>query len=227
MQDTDAELLIQYDSVAGHCVDGELFHQDNVRWGDTPLGLSGGCTLGSAGCLCTVAAGMLAAVFGVDTDPGRLNRWLCRNGGFTGGNRLNFGALEKFGLDGTVIDCSRVPAPMDIVIDTLQIGGGVLAKVDFLPGGHLNEHWVRILECSEEDCLIHDPWLPESAGAYFLMARYAHPSWDNPARAIFRLAIYLADELLSTPRTFSEHAPRLSPAGATAQSNISTFGGVL
>lgn len=172
-----------------------LFSQPDPRWGDIMLGTSGGQTIASAGCLLSVAAAMLCE-FGARTDPGRLNRWLCRNNGYTHGNNIIFSALSRFAADrgifvaSDIVDCGNIPAPMGRVRDTLRGGGAVLAKVDFRPGGAVQQHWVRLLACDEADCLIHDPWLPPGTAAYSLMARYAHHTWNDPARVIFRLALY-------------------------------------
>lgn len=168
-----------------------MFSQLDPRWDGVPLGVYGGHTLGTAGCLVDAAAGMMVA-FGKDTDPGRLNRWLCKNNGFVSGNLLSFGALEAFGgLDGVVVDCLQVAAPMDEVAAVLDAGGGVLALVDFVPGGSVNQHWVRVLRLAGDDALIHDPWFPPDVGAYWMLPVYAHHTWDDAARSIFRLAMYL------------------------------------
>lgn len=165
------------------------FSQRDPRWESVRLGLSYQ-TMGAYGCLVTSIASMLAD-FGVDTDPGRLNRWLARNGGFVNGNLMVFGALEKFGvslLD--LVDCSTRPAPMDRIRQAMLSGEGVVAMVDFNPGGTVNQHWVRSLRITDDDALIMDPWAPPGYEVYWLMARYAQPAWNDPSRALFRVAIY-------------------------------------
>ena len=171
-----------------------MFSQNDDRWRDVALGVGGYQTIGSAGCLLCVSASMLKH-FGVDTDPGRLNRWLCRNNGYVGGNRIVFSALVRCAdasgvhISVSVIDCMRIPAPMDLVEDTLSADGVVLAKVDFAPGGSIQQHWVQITDVEDDDCLVFDPWLP-FGGPYYLMARYAHYTWDDPERTLFRLALF-------------------------------------
>lgn len=167
-----------------------LFSQADERWGRVNLGTGGGHTLASAGCLVTAVAGMLADTFEVMTDPGRLNRWLCRNGGFVYGNLFVFDSLRQLGIASAVVDCELTPAPIDEVAVMLDAGGAVLAEVDFYPGGTVQRHWVRILRVVTDDCEMHDPWLPPGSGMYSLMARYGHYSWPGPARALFRLAFY-------------------------------------
>lgn len=173
------------------------FSQHNPRWADRRVG-TGRLTLDRTGCLVCAATGVLTEA-DVDTNPGRLNRWLGRHGGFASGNLFVFSAIEPLGvvLD-AVVDCSRVPAPMGRVEETLGAGGWVLAKVDFSPWTPVvNQHWVEVLEATDTDCAIADPWLPPGSEEIALMARYARASWPGPARAILRLALYLP--LLSPP----------------------------
>lgn len=161
-----------------------MYAQRDPRFSSVPLGTSGGATIGSRGCLITAAARMHSL------DPGTFNRWMCRNGGFVSGNHAVFTKLgEKSGLSCEVVDCSHIAAPMDKVQKVLDSDGYVLAKIDFYPGGGVQEHWVGILKLTGDDALIHDPWL-ENGGPYWLMPRYGHYTWNGPGRAIFRLALY-------------------------------------
>src|SRR6201998_4961800 len=57
------------------------FAQDDPRWSDVRLGPSTD-TLGNEGCAVTSAA-MVAAFYGIKTDPQQLNAFLTRTGGFT------------------------------------------------------------------------------------------------------------------------------------------------
>ena len=57
------------------------FAQDDPRWSDIHLGPSTD-TLGDEGCAVTSAA-MVAAFYGIKTDPRQLNAFLTRTGGFT------------------------------------------------------------------------------------------------------------------------------------------------
>lgn len=177
-----------------------MYSQQDERRADLRLGTSR-VTIGSYGCLLNVAAAAACdLVPGLRLDPESLNRWLVRNNGYTGGNLFVFNALETLGvvLD-AVIDCYRQAAPMEQVAQARREDRQVLALVDFRPGGGVGQHWVRLLspvwrECpgqpSMSDYVIHDPWLPEGKNEIRLLPRYALPTWDNAARAIFRLAIY-------------------------------------
>lgn len=185
-----------------------MYQQQDEPWAGIPLGQRGGETIGTAGCLLTIGAEMNSRKKEITRfkkngmqnfpllyprplcDPGTLNRWLCRNNGYTSGNLIVFSKLgEPAGLAVEVIDCSRKPAPMDKIQATLDAGGYPLVKVDFKPGGSIQQHWVRILELTDDDALIHDPWLPDG-GPYWLMARYSHWTWDDVARAVYRVALY-------------------------------------
>ena len=196
------------------------FGQRDPRWSDVPLGTYGGHTLGTAGCLVSVAAGMLVDVVEEEIDPGRLNRWLCRAGGFVNGNLVSFGALEAFGLSGVVIDCYSWAAPMDEVAVVLGECGGVLALVDFIPGGSVNQHWVRILRLDGDDAWMHDPWLPPGVGPYWMMPRYGHYMWDGPARTIFRLAMYLPDAAVMARAVAGVDGVAMTPARDARQGAV-------
>ncbi len=171
------------------------FSMLDPRWCKAPLGVAGGHTIGTAGCLVSASAGMLCDSFNFDTDPGRLNRWLCRAGGYVQGNLLKFSILNDLAaLSGQVIDCYNVPAPMAEVKKVINAGGGAVGLVDFYPGGTIQQHWIRILRVTERDCLVHDPWLPPGFTQYWLLPAYAHWTWDNAARAIFRLALWWRED---------------------------------
>lgn len=185
-----------------------MYTQLDERWANIPLGQRGGETIGMAGCLLTLGAEMLTEdgncmrqrgflpgivtrlSLGMQLDPGTLNRWLCRNNGYKSGNLIVFAKLgERAGLGCEVIDCANIAAPMDKVQTTLDAGGYPIVKVDFQPGGVIQQHWVRILELTNDDALVHDPWLLDG-GPYWLMARYGHWAWKNVARAVYRMALY-------------------------------------
>jgi len=169
------------------------FSQRDPRWASELLG-TGPLTLGQAGCLVTAMASMLVDVAGVPTDPGRLNAWLRSNNGFVDDDLFHFQAVEGLGLRlmwwKTYAD---TPAPTEIIADRLTAGFGVVAKVDFRPGGQTQQHWVRVLAASKstepERWQIMDPWQLPGREAQTL-AKYAAPGWDA-ARALFAFAIYV------------------------------------
>jgi len=167
------------------------FSQRDPRWADIRLGLSGQETIGLAGCLMTCVASLVRDIAGLDTDPGRLNRWLARNGGYLDGNLFVFASVAKLGLKlKDVVPCMQTAAPVGRITETLAAGGGVLVKVDFDPGGAIQQHWVRVLELKADDAVVMDPWLPPGNEVYWLMPRYAIPAWPDPATAILHIALY-------------------------------------
>lgn len=223
-----------------------MYTQLDERWANIPLGQRGGETIGTAGCLLTLGAEMLTEdgncmqqrgflpgivtrlSLGMQLDPGTLNRWLCRNNGYKSGNLIVFAKLgERAGLGCEVIDCANIAAPMDKVQITLDAGGYPIVKVDFQPGGVIQQHWVRILELTDDDALVHDPWLPDG-GPYWLMARYGHWAWKNVARAVYRMALYTKQQRSTTTTNLNEilgaerrYFPESSFYLATAQYSLS------
>lgn len=183
-----------------------MYSQRDDGWKHIMLGQSS-TTIGQYGCLlCAIASGLTdvgATVHDLPPDPPRLNRWLARNGGFTAppdepgeSNLFVFGALGGLGVPLVdFIDCRDIPAPIDKIRDALAKSDQfVVIQVDFRPGdGQRQQHWVRAVEWFDADIKIMDPWLTGSHHAAYLMTRYALPSWDSAARAVFRLAIYRYD----------------------------------
>ena len=170
------------------------FSQRDARWADINIGTSK-TTIGRAGCTITSAASCLVAL-GVDTDPGRLNRYLVTHSGFVDGNLMRFDAFGPLGISCVgVIECEDVAAPVERIYAALGSGQAVIAKVDFRPGGSVDQHWVRILSLDDLDAEIMDPWNPPPKMVYYLMSRYAAPVWSSPARCIFRIVIYAAGDV--------------------------------
>ena len=184
------------------------FSQQHPHWKNIRLGTSWS-TIGGYGCLlCSVASYVADTGLGADgrrVDPGSLNRWLARHGGYAGGNLFIFNSLAPLGVELVdYVDCFNTPAPIDAIAEALYADFGVVVEVDFAPGGGRNQHWVRILKhpdaetvaqqraALDVDALIMDPWMPPGYERRWLMPAYALPIWDNPARAIFRVAIYAA-----------------------------------
>jgi len=188
------------------------YSQKHPQWKDVPLGTSY-TTIGGYGCLlCSLASYIAESDItirdGQIVDPGVLNRWLALNNGYAQGNLLIFNAVERIGLRlADYITCANKPAPMSELAAALDRGAGVLIEVDFQAGGALNQHWVRLLKLYDDEALIVDPWLPPEYEIRWLMAsEYGHPKgkppWSDPARAIYRAAIYepaFANELLNVP----------------------------
>lgn len=164
------------------------FSQRDPGWATELLG-SGRLTIGQAGCLLTAAASMLAS-WGVDTDPLRLNARLTAAGGFIDENLLVFGALESVGgcqfLE--YVACARESAPVERLRAAIGAGAGVLAQVDWQPGGAVQPHWVWMVSLGSRSGMIVDPWQPPGEELVDL-ARYLAPGWDA-GRGIFAAAVY-------------------------------------
>jgi hypothetical protein len=164
------------------------FSQNDPRWAGDLLGKSA-VTIGQAGCLVTVTASVLAD-FGVKIDPRQLNDWLAENQGYVHGNLFVFSSVERLGIRlEDIVYCWWEPAPMEYVAEALGRGWGVAALVDFTPGGSIQQHWVRVLECTSDDCMIIDPWRPPGREVVSLLDYYGVPGW-NAARAIMKLVFY-------------------------------------
>ena len=73
------------------------FAQDDPRWSDVRLGPSTD-TLGDEGCAVTSAA-MVAAFYGIKTDPQQLNAFLTRTGGFTGDGLIHWSRVPASAPD--------------------------------------------------------------------------------------------------------------------------------
>jgi hypothetical protein len=171
------------------------YGQQDPPWRNVLLGTSA-VTIGGYGCTITALASYLTDV-GVEIgtappDPGLLNRWLARHGGFWRGNLLIFDSVRPLGVEMIeYIDCRAQPAPIARLQDALLDQRGVLIEVDFRPATRaVNPHWVRLLRLMEDDAWIMDPWLAAGWEITRLMPRYARPDWDTPARAVMRAVIY-------------------------------------
>ena len=186
------------------------YSQLDNTWGRVMLGESAS-TIAGNGCLMTaIASGMAdvgVKIDGLPCDPPRLNRWLARNRGFTaasGSSQRNlfvFNSLVPLGVEIVdYIDCRKKRAPVNKVTDALtKENHFVVIQVDFKPGGRTaQQHWVRVVESFEVDMLIMDPWVRGSEQLSYLMTNYAIPSWNDMARAIFRIASYRYDPALTT-----------------------------
>jgi hypothetical protein len=184
------------------------YSQLDDAWGRVMLGESAS-TIAQYGCLlCAVASGLTdvgVKIDGLPCDPPRLNRWLSRNRGFTGSsgsrNLFVFNSLAPLGVELVdYVDARKSRAPVDKVVDALgRENHFAVIQVDFKPGGRsAQQHWVRAVYSYEVDFLIMDPWIRESNGEAHLMTRYAIPTWDDPSRAIYRIATYRYDPAITT-----------------------------
>ncbi|XHR27789.1 MAG: C39 family peptidase [Chthoniobacteraceae bacterium] len=136
------------------------FRQGDSRWGKEPLGDTVG-TLSGEGCAVTSAAMVLAA-YGVDTDPGRLNGYLTRNGGYVGQGWLVWEKAAEF-TPGRCEKAYENDASFARIDWNLLRGNPVIVRVRF-PGGPT--HFVVIAGKRGWDYLIRDPGRGAERGLY-------------------------------------------------------------
>ena len=154
---------------------------------------------------------------GLPPDPPRLNRWLARNRGYVAPrtatkerNLFVFSAMGPLGVKLVeYIDARSSLAPVAKVAEALTEADHFVAiHVDFSPGGSNQQHWVRAVASHTSDIQLMDPWIKGSSQEAYLMTRYALPSWDDPARAVFRIAIYqfVGESTALTAQSLNERA---------------------
>ena len=163
------------------------FSQRDERWAKYRIGTA--LTIGQAGCLVTAAASVLCDA-GFSTDPARLCAWLENHAGFAPGALFVWAAIDALGVVrfAGLVDC---PNPADTPIgrmrETLGRGGFCIAKVDFCPGGGVDQHWVRVLSVDKNNALIMDPWpLPGNGNTTLMCPWYG----ATPDYAIWKVGFY-------------------------------------
>ncbi len=130
------------------------FKESDPRWSTDPLDGSSS-RVGRGGCA-VVSASMMLAHFGVDTDPGRLNRWLSTHGGYQSGDLLVWDKLAEYS-QGRIREVYRGPARTEILERNLALGNPVMVKV--LIRGR-TQHWVLVVGTDGPDYLANDPLGP-------------------------------------------------------------------
>jgi hypothetical protein len=140
------------------------FRQADPRWGRDPLGQTEG-TLAGEGCAVTSAA-MVLSSYGVDTDPGRLNRFLTANGGYIGQGWLVWEKAAEL-TPGRCEKAYEDNASFARIDWNLLRGNPVIVRVRF-PGGPT--HFVVIAGKRGWEYLIRDPGRGAERGLYPLSA---------------------------------------------------------
>ncbi len=157
-----------------------VFSQRSPLWAQQALGTDRQDTIGSAGCVVSDVA-MVQAAFGFPTNPGILNTWLSRNGGYIEDDLLLWrhamvptnghvrwkwlhvpGIVPQLRTDDQ--DINDRPT-IDVVRSELEAGHLVVAEVR-LQG---NMHFVVLTGHAGETLYINDPWFGDRTT---LQARY-------------------------------------------------------
>ena len=137
-----------------------LFAQGDARWADDPLGRTPG-TLHAEGCAVTSAA-MVLASYGIDTDPGRLNRFLTAHEGFTPQGWLYWEKAAEV-APGRAEKAYENDASYARIDWNLLRGNPVIVRIRF-PSGLT--HFVVIAGKQGFDYLIRDPGAGAVRGLY-------------------------------------------------------------
>ncbi|MEO8204602.1 MAG: C39 family peptidase [Chthoniobacterales bacterium] len=136
------------------------FLQNDVRWGDNPLGNTES-TLGGEGCAVTSAA-MVLASYGADVDPGRLNKFVLDNNGYTENGWLYWESAAEFPPH--LAEKAYENPPSYFLIDwNLLHGNPVIVRLRY-PNGVT--HFVVIVGKTGWDYLVLDPGSGGLRGAY-------------------------------------------------------------
>ncbi len=136
------------------------YFQGDPRWAEDPLGSTEG-TLGAEGCAVASAA-MILGSYGVDIDPGRLNRFLTANAGYTPQGWLYWEKAAAF-APAQVRHVYEDDASFWLIDSNLRRGNPVIVRVRF-PSGIT--HFVVICGKSGFDYLVRDPGGGGSKGVY-------------------------------------------------------------
>ncbi|MBU3665349.1 MAG: hypothetical protein FGM15_05660 [Chthoniobacterales bacterium] len=138
------------------------FAQDDPAWTGDKLAATPG-TLGAEGCAVTSAA-MVLASYGADTDPGRLNKFLQGNGGYTPEGWIYW---EKAAEWPPVIARHAYEAEAShFLMDwNLLRGNPVIVRLRF-PNGIT--HFVVVVGKSGSEYLVRDPGSWHGRGLYYL-----------------------------------------------------------
>ncbi len=139
------------------------FAQDDPRWSAVRLGVSTD-TLGDEGCAVTSAA-MVASIFGVKTDPQKLNDFLTRTGGLDNDGLIDWSMVASVAPDRLELAYNGC-ASFDIIDTSLLSGNPVIVVIPLQDGAY---HFVVIVGKIGRNYLIRDP--ADSARPYPLCRR--------------------------------------------------------
>src|SRR5271170_1984340 len=127
------------------------FAQDDPRWSDVKLGGSTD-TLGYEGCAVTSAA-MVAAFYGIKTDPQKLNDFLTRTGGLDSEGLIDWSLVPSVAPNCWELAYNGV-ASYERIDKNLLAGNPVIVLIPLRDGA---SHFVVIVGKEGRDYLIRDP----------------------------------------------------------------------
>lgn len=166
-----------------------MYSQLDPRWANIRMGKTDR-TIQQDGCLLCCLAWVIVDLHPV-CDPAWLNRWLTRHGGYTGGNRIVFDALQPLGLKlAEYYDWRTAPADVNKVLQMMG-EGVVLLEVNATPWRRFTPHWVIADYYWNDELYVRDPLLPpDTESLVKLLPRYAKPDEGLP-EAIYRAVRYI------------------------------------
>jgi hypothetical protein len=136
------------------------YFQGDPRWGQDPLGPTDG-TLAAEGCAVASSA-MVLASYGIDVDPGRLNRFLAERGGYTERGWLKWEVAADYAPDRARFVYEDLPSHAR-VDGQLARGNPVIVRLRY-PSGVT--HFMVICGKRGFDYLVRDPGVGGAKGVY-------------------------------------------------------------
>ncbi|MFP2910324.1 transglycosylase SLT domain-containing protein [Pyxidicoccus sp. 3LFB2] len=125
-----------------------MYRQGDPQWGGRRLGTSS--SLGAAGCAMTATAMAVSKITGKTINPGEMDAYLDKNGGYSG-NALNWGSAAKMGGLGA----AKSAWNLDTINKQIDAGRPVVVGVDYKAGsnGGSNgtDHWITITGRGQEN----------------------------------------------------------------------------
>jgi len=115
-----------------------------------------------------------------------LNQAMIRANGYENQNLWRWWVLPAVYPDillNEFIDCEKVPAPLTLIDTRLASGIPVIVKVDYYPGGAVQQHWITLCGKQDDDYIAADP----ISGTRILFRE----KYGDPARYIFRVVTYV------------------------------------
>lgn len=162
-----------------YAIDIKPTWQRDPRWNDNKLGNKyhpENSTIGRYGCLLSCYCDLATYATGVQWTPPQLDYLLARDKGmgYYKGNQIVHSEVANLFDELTydsIITCSHTPAPIPSINAMLPC----IIKIDFIPGGDVQGHWVLAKEKVRDDYIINDPWTGKND---LLLQAYGKPGWD-------------------------------------------------